>query len=85
MMRKCEFCNNEIPEMRKKSAIYCSNLCKTKAHRLRNGICEPFEKVNTFQPCKSFTCCENARFYSPAMYHGRILKCDICGATWERK
>ena len=91
-MKKCAFCEKMIVD-RQKTAKYCSDLCRLKAFRLRNGIPEPFtrdtalnEPQNEYSyKIKSFTCCENGRFYSPVAKWGEVLICDNCGAVWERK
>ncbi len=76
-------------------AKFCSDICRLRAYRVRHGIPEPFVKLNENtglkqvffdgQETKSFTCCENARFYSPAAEWGEVLICDNCRATWVRK
>jgi hypothetical protein len=87
-MNQCKFCNIEISANRNISAIYCSDLCKTKAYRQRKNIPEPFQKRYVTEtdfeeePSKSYTCCEKGRFYSPLGLWGQILKCDSCGQTW---
>lgn len=90
-MKKCAFCG--LPVIGKqKTARYCSVLCRIKSYRVRKGISEPFEKKGAKiglktknEDTKSFTCCEQGKFYSPVGKWGEVLICDSCGATWVRK
>jgi hypothetical protein len=84
MERKCLYCNESIPPGKKSNAKYCSDLCRVKASRNRTNSPDPFRNV-TEKMTKSYTCCENGLFYSPAGMHGEVLKCDTCGAIWVRK
>ena len=94
-MKKCEYCGNSIVG-KKKIARFCSDFCRLKAFRGKNGskyqsrgdsVLNVAENkfLGAPQHVKSFTCCENARFYSPAAKWGEVLICDNCGAVWERK
>jgi hypothetical protein len=94
-MKKCEYCGNPIVG-KKKTARFCCDFCRLKAFRGKNGskyqsrgesaLNVPENKhLDAPQQVKSFTCCENARFYSPAAKWGEVLICDNCGAVWERK
>ncbi len=81
-MRKCIFCSSEIPETRQKSAKYCSDLCKTKAHRVKHGIPEPFGKIFDGQPIQGYVCCKDAHFVSKD--NGVTLLCSRCRSVWKR-
>ena len=81
-MRKCIFCQNEIPETRQKSAKYCSDLCKTKAHRQKHGIPEPFSPI--FRGQKEFICCEGSTFFRQKRGDDLHLVCKNCGSKWLR-
>lgn len=89
-MKKCAHCEAEIPTNKRTDAIFCSKLCRIKAHRRKHNIPEPFSKGyvtdNVFdgQKVKSFTCCANGRFYSPLGQWGETLICDTCGARWQK-
>ena len=94
-MKKCEYCGNPIVG-KKKTARFCCDFCRLKAFRGKNGskyqsrgdsvLNVPESKFHGApQYVKSFTCCENASFYSPAAKWGEVLICDNCGAVWERK
>lgn len=84
-MKKCEYCGNPIVE-KKKTARFCSDFCRLKAFRLKNG--SRYQKkdnaLKTAKNVKSYTCCENGLFYSPAGRWGEVLICDNCGAVWKR-
>lgn len=85
-MKKCEFCGGEMRSKRK-TARFCSDFCRLKAFREKNGTKYYSGGDNVkyrAQSVKSYTCCENARFYSPAPKWGEILICDHCGSTWQR-
>lgn len=85
-MKKCEYCGEEIRGKRK-TARFCSDFCRLKAFRVRNGSKYQTggeRSKNMPQNAKSYTCCENARFYSPAPKWGEILICDECFAIWKR-
>ena len=94
-MKKCEYCGNSIVG-KKKTARFCCDFCRLKAFRGKNGSkyqsrgesalkVSENKYLDAPQQVKSFTCCENARFYSPAAKWGEVLICDNCGAVWERK
>ena len=84
-MKKCECCGSVIRGKRK-TARFCSDFCRLKAFRGKNG--SRYQKkdntLKTAQNIKSYTCCENAHFYSPAGRWGEVLICDNCGAIWQR-
>lgn len=83
-MRNCEYCGDAIRGKRK-TARFCSDFCRLRAFRQKNG-CKYQKKGNalkTPQNVKSYTCCENGRFYSPAGRWGELLICDNCGAVWK--
>lgn len=93
-MKNCEYCGDAIRGKRK-TARFCSDICRLRAYRVRHGISEPFEPkegkkqakneyLEAPQNIKSYTCCENARFYSPVGRWGELLICDNCGAVWKR-
>ena len=84
-MKKCEYCAIPIAGKRK-TARFCSDFCRLKSFREKNG--SKYQKkgnaLKTPQNVKSYTCCENARFYSPVGRWGEILICDGCGGIWQR-
>ena len=90
-MGGCLYCGESM-QGKRNIAKFCSDICRLKAFRVRHGIPDPFGKTgeNTAlkqplfdgQETKSFTCCENGKFYSPLGEWGKVLKCDTCGATW---
>lgn len=84
-MKKCEYCAIPIAGKRK-TARFCSDFCRLKAFREKNG--SRYQKkdntLKTAKNIKSYTCCENGRFYSPAGRWGELLICDNCGAVWQR-
>lgn len=85
-MRKCEFCGDEI-RGRRSTARFCSDFCRLKAFRGRNGSKYHPRKesaLNAPQSTKSYTCCVSGRFYSPVAQWGQMLVCDECGAKWKR-
>jgi flavodoxin len=93
-MKKCAYCGGPIIG-KQKTAKFCSDICRLRAYRVRHGIEEPFEPkkgkkqpendfLETSPKIKSYTCCENACFYSPVARWGELLICDNCGAVWQR-
>lgn len=84
-MKKCEQCGGSMAGKRK-TARFCSDFCRLKAFREKNG--SRYQKkdntLKTAKNVKSYTCCENGRFYSPAGRWGEVLICDGCGAVWQR-
>ncbi len=93
-MKKCAYCSGPVIG-KQKTAKFCSDICRLRAYRVRHGISEPFEPkegkkqakneyLEAPQNVKSYTCCENGRFYSPAGRWGEVLICDGCGAVWGR-
>ena len=93
-MKKCAYCGKTIIG-KQKTAKFCSDICRLRAYRVRHGIDEPFKPkkgkkkpeidfLDTSPKIKSYTCCENGRFYSPVGRWGEILICDNCGAVWQR-
>lgn len=91
-MKKCEYCG-EIIRGKKKTARFCSDFCRLRAFRAKNGSKyqgktrrRKMDSKLFFggQEANSFTCCENAKFYSPAFLWGKLLICDNCGAVWQR-
>lgn len=98
MKKPCAYCNLPIVG-KQKTAKYCSDICRLRAFRSRNkalkrGYAELHPrkeetalnhlKNDAPQSVKSFTCCENGRFYSPTGRWGEILICDSCGSVWKR-
>lgn len=84
-MKKCEYCERPIIG-RRITARFCSDFCRLRAFRDKNGSKyqkrkEPLKMVKNV---KSYTCCEEGKFYSPAAKWGEILICDNCGAVWQR-
>lgn len=84
-MKKCAYCGKPIVG-RKKTARFCSDFCRLKAFREKNGsrYQKRKEPLKTAEIAKSYTCCGNARFYSPVARWGEILICSNCGAVWQR-
>lgn len=85
-MKNCEYCGDAIRGKRK-TARFCSDFCRLKAFRDKNGSRYQSRKdsaENTPQNIKSYTCCKSASFYSPTFRWGDILICDNCGAVWGR-
>lgn len=84
-MKKCEYCERPIIG-RRITARFCSDFCRLKAFREKNGSRYQRQKdgLKTAKNVKSYTCCENGRFYSPAGRWGELLICDNCGAVWQR-
>ena len=84
-MKKCEQCGGSM-EGKRKTARFCSDFCRLKSFREKNGSRYQRRKdgLKTAKNVKSYTCCENGRFYSPAGRWGELLICDNCGAVWQR-
>ena len=84
-MKKCEQCGGSMAGKRK-TARFCSDFCRLKAFREKNGSRYQRKKdgLKTAKNVKSYTCCENAHFYSPVARWGEVLICDNCGAIWQR-
>ena len=82
-MKNCLYCKQEMPSGKKVNAKYCSDACRVKAWRRNHGISDPFCNV-TEKKTKSYTCCSDGRFYSPAGEWGKTLICDNCGTVWEK-
>jgi len=84
-MKICEQCGGSM-EGKRKTARFCSDFCRLKAFREKNG--SKYQKkenaLKTAKNVKSYTCCENAHFYSPVGRWGEVLICDNCGAIWQR-
>ena len=84
-MKKCAQCDGSMAGKRK-TARFCSDFCRLKSFREKNG--SKYQKkenaLKTAKNVKSYTCCENGRFYSPAAKWGEVLICDNCGAVWKR-
>ena len=84
-MKKCKQCGGSMAGKRK-TARFCSDFCRLKAFRKKNGSRYQGKKdgLKIAENVKSYTCCENARFYSPVPRWGELLICDNCGAVWKR-
>ena len=84
-MKKCEQCGGSM-EGKRKTARFCSDFCRLRSFREKNGCRYQKQKdgLKTAKNVKSYTCCENGRFYSPAGRWGEVLICDGCGAVWGR-
>ncbi len=84
-MKICEQCGGSM-EGKRKTARFCSDFCRLKAFREKNGSRYQRQKdgLKTAKNVKSYTCCENGRFYSPAGRGGEVLIFDNCGAIWQR-
>ena len=84
-MKKCEQCGGSMAGKRK-TARFCSDFCRLRSFREKNG--SRYQKkdntLKTAKNVKSYTCCENAHFYSPVARWGEVLICDNCGAIWQR-
>jgi len=84
-MKKCAQCDGSM-EGKRKTARFCSDFCRLKAFREKKGCRYQKQKggLKTAKNVKSYTCCENAHFYSPVARWGELLICDNCGAVWKR-
>ena len=84
-MKNCEYCGDAIRGKRK-TARFCSDFCRLRSFREKNGYRYQKQKdgLKTAKNVKSYTCCENAHFYSPVARWGELLICDNCGAVWKR-
>lgn len=84
-MKKCTQCGGSMAGKRK-TARFCSDFCRLRSFREKNGCRYQKQKggLKTAKNVKSYTCCENAHFYSPVGRWGELLICDNCGAIWQR-